>query len=575
MIRDTPRGAWVATDVPGRLDALAWSRWHRRMVLALGITWILDGLEASLVANVAPTLRHPDALGLSATEIGFANSVYLVGQVVGALCFGHLTDRFGRKRLFLVTLALYLGATAASGLAPSYAVFLGFRFLAGAGIGGEYSAINSAIDELVPARVRGTVDLGDQRQLLGRRGARRGRDADRARPASLPVGIGWRARVRARRGARPGHPGRATPPARESALAPVARPRRSRRSRRSSTSRPRSTARLVGPHRGDVGQSRARSRSRGAVGLRHLAHTLLRRYPRRTILGLSLMLAQAFLYNSIFFSYGLILERFHGVAPDRVGLYIVPFAIGNFLGPLLLGPLFDRWGRRAMIPLTYALSGVLLLATGRPVRRRRAERGHADPRVDARLLRRVGGRQLGVPDRERAVPSRAARHGDRRLLRVRARWRAPARRRCSARSSTPAIRNGCSPAMRWPPAMMLAAAVVGRVLRRRRRGPLARGAHDSKSGRAWSRSSNWRPEPLFLPLTPWLSGGSHEAIVRPHIHPGLRRTILGAAVAPAAAQDVPARSDRSLVPAKFPRWDAGGSLGLSGRVGWRHRRVLG
>src|SRR5262245_5391967 len=159
MIPDTPRGTWVTTDVPGRLDALGWSRWHQRLIVALGITWILDGLEASLVANVAPTLRHPDALGLSATEIGLANSVYLLGQVAGALVFGHLTDRLGRKRLFLVTLALYLGATALSGLAPNYSVFLLFRLRAGAGIGGEYSAINSAIDEMVPARLRGTIAL--------------------------------------------------------------------------------------------------------------------------------------------------------------------------------------------------------------------------------------------------------------------------------------------------------------------------------------------------------------------------------------------------------------------------------
>ena len=160
MLPDTPRGTWVMTDVPGRLDALDWSRWHQRLIVALGITWILDGLEASLVANIAPTLRHPDALGLSATQIGMANSVYLVGQVVGALLFGYLTDRLGRRRLFLVTLALYLGATALSGLAPDYPVFLGFRLLAGAGIGGEYSAINSAIDEMVPARMRGAIALG-------------------------------------------------------------------------------------------------------------------------------------------------------------------------------------------------------------------------------------------------------------------------------------------------------------------------------------------------------------------------------------------------------------------------------
>ena len=363
MIRDTPRGAWVATDVPGRLDALAWSRWHQRMVLALGITWILDGLEASLVANVAPTLRHPDAMGLSATEIGLANSVYLVGQVVGALCFGHLTDRFGRKRLFLVTLAIYLGSTAASGLAPSYAVFLGFRFLAGSGIGGEYSAINSAIDELVPARVRGTVDLAINGSYWVGVALGAGVTLIVLDTRILPIGIGWR--VAFGLGAVLG-------------LAILVVRRHLPESPRWLLSHgyvqqaiavvEHIEAQVYGPDwsaRTEVTSVQVvEVQVTGAVGLRHLAHTLLRRYPRRTILGLSLMLAQAFLYNSIFFSYGLILERFHGVAPDRVGLYIVPFAIGNFLGPLLLGPSFDRWGRRAMIPLTYALSGVLLLATG-------------------------------------------------------------------------------------------------------------------------------------------------------------------------------------------------------------------
>ena len=363
MIRDEPRGTWVATDVPGRLDALAWSRWHQRMVLALGITWILDGLEASLVANVAPTLRHPDTLGLSATEIGVANSVYLVGQVVGALGFGHLTDRFGRKRLFLVTLAIYLGATAASGLAPSYAAFLGFRFLAGSGIGGEYSAINSAIDELVPARVRGTIDLAINGSYWVGVALGAGVTLIVLDTRILPIGIGWRVAfglgavlglvilvVRRHLPESPrwllshGYVQNAVAVV-EHIEAQVYGPDKSARTLAASV-------RVI------------EVQVTGVVGLRHLAHTLLRRYPRRTILGLSLMLAQAFLYNSIFFSYGLILERFHGVAPDRVGLYVVPFAIGNFLGPLLLGPLFDRWGRRAMIPLTYALSGVLLLVTG-------------------------------------------------------------------------------------------------------------------------------------------------------------------------------------------------------------------
>src|SRR4051812_44853765 len=159
MRPDLPRGSVVQSDIPNRLDGLGWSKWHRRVVVALGITWILDGLEASLIANLAPVLQDPRAFGLRPAQLGLVNSVYLAGQVGGALLFGHLTDRFGRKRLFLVTLGLYLGATAASGAAPTFALFALFRLLAGAGIGGEYAAINSAIDELVPARIRGQVDL--------------------------------------------------------------------------------------------------------------------------------------------------------------------------------------------------------------------------------------------------------------------------------------------------------------------------------------------------------------------------------------------------------------------------------
>lgn len=362
MIPDTARGTWVTTDVPGRLDALGWSRWHQRLILALGITWVLDGLEASLVANVAPTLRHPDALGLSATEIGLANSVYLLGQVAGALLFGHLTDRLGRKRLFLVTLALYLGATALSGLAPNYVLFLGFRLLAGAGIGGEYSAINSAIDEMVPARMRGTVALAVNGSYWVGVALGAGVTLIVLDTRLFPVAVGWRVAfgfgallglvilfVRRHMPESPrwllmhGHV--------QAAIATVER--------------------IEALAHGDRGARTlaasitvVKVKVSGTVGLRYLAHTLVRRYPRRTILGLSLMLAQAFLYNSIFFSYGLILEEFHGVAADHVGLYIVPFAIGNFLGPVILGPSFDRWGRRVMIPLTYALSGVLLLATG-------------------------------------------------------------------------------------------------------------------------------------------------------------------------------------------------------------------
>ena len=333
------------------------------MILALGITWILDGLEASLIANVAPTLTRSDALGLSATEVGVANSVYLLGQVAGALIFGHLADRLGRKRLFLITLALYLAATALSGLAPDYSVFLVFRLLAGSGIGGEYSAINSAIDEIVPARVRGAVDLAVNGSYWVGVALGAGATLIVLNERIFPAAIGWR--IAFGLGALLGL-----------VILPVRRhvPESPRwllthgYVEAAQKTVERIEIEVYGAGRAAVASVSAvvpvAVKVSGTVGFRRLAHTLLWRYPRRTVLGLSLMLAQAFLYNSIFFSYALILERFHGVPADHVGLYIVPFAIGNFLGPLLLGPLFDRLGRRVMIPLTYALSGVLLLASG-------------------------------------------------------------------------------------------------------------------------------------------------------------------------------------------------------------------
>jgi MFS family permease len=357
-----PPGSWVTTDVPGRLDALGWSRWHRRFVLALGITWILDGLEASLVANLAPSLQHGDALGLSGAQVGLANTVYLVGQVVGALGFGYLTDRLGRKRLFLVTLGVYLSATALSGLSPNYSAFLVLRFFAGTGIGGEYAAINSAIDELVPARMRGQIDLAINGSYWLGVGLGAGVTLIVLDPAVLPLSVGWRVAfglgaimglaillVRRHMPESPrwllthGHV--------KAAIATVEHIEAQVRT-------------AAGTLRVEATVAVVRVRVTGAVGIRHVIRTLLRRYPRRTVLGLSLMVSQAFLYNSIFFSYGMILEQFHGVRADRVGLYIVPFAVGNFLGPLVLGPLFDRVGRRAMIALTYATSGVLLLVTG-------------------------------------------------------------------------------------------------------------------------------------------------------------------------------------------------------------------
>jgi MFS family permease len=319
---------------------------------------VLDGLEASLIANLGPTLMDHRALGLTATQVGLANTAYLVGQVVGALVFGHATDRLGRKKLFLVTLGLYLCATAASGLAPTLPVFVGLRFLAGSGIGGEYAAINSAIDELVPARIRGQIDLGINGSYWI--GAMLGAILTLVvlDPAIVPAAVGWRlafglgallglAILIVRRSV-PESPrwllmhGRVG-----EAHATVER-----------------IEREVGVPRRAEPIEPVRVKITGSVGYGALARTLAVRFPGRAVLGFVLIFAQAVLYNSLFFSIGLILHAFHGVPRGRVGVYMIPFAIGNFLGPITLGPLFDRLGRRVMIPATYGLSAILLLATG-------------------------------------------------------------------------------------------------------------------------------------------------------------------------------------------------------------------
>jgi MFS family permease len=356
MTPDVPVGSWVESDVPSRLDALGWSRWHRRVVLALGITWVLDGLEASLIANLAPTLQDHRTLGLTAAEIGLTNAVYLIGQVIGALGFGHLTDSHGRKRLFLVTLSLYLASTAASGLFASFPIFLVFRALAGAGIGGEYAAINSAIDELVPARLRGRIDLAINGSYWVGIGMGAGMTLVVLDPHIIPIEYGWR--VSFGLGAILG-------------LAILIVRRHVPESPRwlllhGYTRAAHETVLAIEKEVGADGSAcrPVRVHVTGSVGLRHLIHVLIRRYPHRTILGFTLMFSQAFLYNAIFFSYALVLRVFHHVEPQSVGLYIIPVAAGNFLGPLVLGRLFDELGRRFMIPVTYAASGVLLAATG-------------------------------------------------------------------------------------------------------------------------------------------------------------------------------------------------------------------
>lgn len=354
-------GRAVETDVPARLDALPWSPFHTRVVLALGITWVLDGLEVTLAGSVAGALRSTGTLGLSDTAIGAAASAYLAGAVLGALLFGWLTDRWGRRRLFFLTLGVYLLATAGTAFAWDFASYAALRFITGMGIGGEYAAINSAIQELVPARYRGRTDLAINGSfwlgaMLGSAGATVLLD-----PTVAPEDFGWRlafgigavlgAIVILFRRALPESPRWLVVRGRVAEAETVVR------GIETEVREGASTADRDAQTRPPRLRLHVRDRPAGFVDL---AIGLFRTYPRRSVFGLTLMAAQAFFYNAIFFTYALVLGRFHGVAAEDVGLYLLPFSATNFIGPLVLGGLFDRWGRRPMLTLTYVASGVLL-----------------------------------------------------------------------------------------------------------------------------------------------------------------------------------------------------------------------
>ena len=351
----------IPTDVPARLDRLPWSAFHRLVVVALGITWILDGLEVTLAGSVAAALQTSPRLHLSAEQVGLTGSAYLAGAVLGALYFGHLTDRLGRKKLFNVTLGVYLVATAATAFSWNFESFLFFRFLTGAGIGGEYSAINSAIQELIPARLRGRTDLAINGSFW--LGAAVGAivSVPLLDPDLFGPDLGWR--IAFGSGAALGlvilYLRRFLP---ESPRWLMIHGREGEASRVVDEIEARVVASVGGPL--PPFKSSLSLGTPHRLTLASVARTLLRAYPGRTVLGVVLMASQAFVYNAIFFTYALVLTKFYGVAADRVGLHILPFALGNFLGPLLLGPLFDTLGRKLMIAMTYSLAGVLLAATG-------------------------------------------------------------------------------------------------------------------------------------------------------------------------------------------------------------------
>src|ERR1700736_3429459 len=351
----------IETSIPSRLDSLRWSGFHTRVVLALGITWILDGLEVTLAGALSGALKESPTLNFSNFDVGLSNSAYLAGAVLGALGFGWLTDRIGRRKLFFITLALYLSATAATALSWNVASYALFRFLTGAGIGGEYTAINSTIQELVPARYRGWTDLVINGSFWV--GAAIGATSAIVLldPALIGPDLGWRLAYLTGAGLGlivfvmrmwipesprwlmiHGHP--------DEAHRIVADIEQS----------------VIG-HAQDPRQQafpKIKLRMRDHTPLREVARTLFVTYRRRSLVGLALMIAQAFFYNAIFFTFALILTDFYAIPADHIGWYILPFAAGNFLGPLVLGRLFDTLGRRVMIAFTYGVSGVLLALSG-------------------------------------------------------------------------------------------------------------------------------------------------------------------------------------------------------------------
>ncbi|WP_295479513.1 MFS transporter [uncultured Pseudomonas sp.] len=349
------------TDLPARLDRLPWSRFHTLLVFALGITWLLDGLEVTLAGSVAGALKDSPVLRLNNADIGLAGAAYIAGAVLGALLFGWLTDRLGRRKLFFITLFLYIGATAATAFSWSLASFLLFRFLTGAGIGGEYTAINSTIQEFTPARFRGWVDLTINGTFwigaaLGALGAIVLLD-----PNFVGSETGWRLCFGI--GALLGLLilfMRLWIPESPRWLMIHDRPEQARRIVEAIEAGYRARGIDLPP----VQSPPLRLRARHHTPLREVFSTLFVAHRVRALVGMSLLTAQAFFYNAIFFTYALVLTDFYAVPSAQVGWYVLPFALGNFCGPLLLGRLFDVVGRRVMISATYFLSGVLLAISG-------------------------------------------------------------------------------------------------------------------------------------------------------------------------------------------------------------------
>ncbi|MFD2416803.1 MFS transporter [Amycolatopsis pigmentata] len=352
----TATAGTIRTQIPARLDRLPWSRFHWRVLVGLGTVWILDGLEVTVVGSVASRMtQHGSGIALTSAGVGIAAAFYVAGACLGALLFGRLTDRFGRKKLFLLTLAVYVGATVATAFAFAPWYFFLARFVTGTGIGGEYAAINSAVDELIPARVRGRVDLVVNGTYWA--GAALGSAATilLLNPSFLPVDLGWR--VAFGLGAVLGL-----------VILVVRRhvpesPRwlfihgREAEAERIVTEIERDVTERTGAILTEP-ESSLTVRQRRSISFREIAGTAFRKYPKRALLGIALFIGQAFLYNSITFNLGNVFGNFYGVSSGTVPVFLIVYALGNLLGPVTLGRLFDSVGRKPMISLSYLGSAV-------------------------------------------------------------------------------------------------------------------------------------------------------------------------------------------------------------------------
>lgn len=353
----------IETDVPARLDRLPWSRWHVKVIIALGTSWMLDGLQVTLVGSLAGILEAKQGLGLTAPQVTAGATTYLAGAVAGAIFFGYLTDRLGRRRLFLVTLATYGAATAATAFSWNFFSFILFRFVTGLGIGGEYAAINSAVDELIPGKVRGTVDLIVNGTFWV--GAAAGCVASLflINGSLVSPAIGWRVAF-----------GVAAVLALGVLLLRLSLPESPRwlmlRGREKDADKVVcDIEEKVSKTKGELPRPEGKKlklKTRDHTPVGEIFKSMWKDNRKRSLLGMALMIGQSFFFNAVFFTYGLVIDKFYHVGAKQLPIHLLPFALGSFFGPLLLGRLFDSVGRKPMITLTYGVAGILLVATAFP-----------------------------------------------------------------------------------------------------------------------------------------------------------------------------------------------------------------